>query len=45
MEMTVAFHNKKKIFIYNKISDELAFAEEVYGMNPKFLSGDLKKIL
>ena len=44
MEMTIAFHYKKPIFVYNDISEELSFAEEVYGMNPKFLEGDLTKI-
>jgi hypothetical protein len=44
MEMTIAFHYKKPIFVYNNISEELSFAEEVYGMNPKFLEGDLTKI-
>ncbi len=44
MEMTIAFYLRKKIYILNSISDELSFAEEVYGMNPIFLNGDLGKI-
>jgi LPS O-antigen subunit length determinant protein (WzzB/FepE family) len=44
MEMTIAFQYKKPIFIYNQISDDLPFAEEVYGVNPIFLNGDLTKI-
>ena len=44
MEMTIAFHYKKPIFIYNKISEELPVKEEIYGLNPIFLNGDLKRI-
>jgi diphthamide synthase subunit DPH2 len=44
MEMTLAFHYKKPIFIYNPISEELGIKEEVYGLHPTFIDGDLKKI-
>ncbi|HUD44751.1 MAG TPA: hypothetical protein VMR41_04370 [Patescibacteria group bacterium] len=44
MEMTAAFMNKKKIFIYNPISEDLGIKEEVYGLNPIFIDGDLEKI-
>jgi|GEM_PF-181868 len=41
MEMVLAFHYKKPIFIYNSISEDLGIKEEVYGLNPIFLDGDL----
>lgn len=44
MEMALAFHYKKPIFIYNEISKELGIAEEIYGMNPIFIEGDLLNI-
>ena len=45
MEMMLAFLHKKPIFIYNKISDELNIAEEVYGLNPIFIDQDLRIIM
>ncbi len=44
MEMTLAFHYKKPIFILNEVSRELSYTEEIYGMKPKFINGDLGKI-
>lgn len=44
MEMVIAFHYKKPIFIYNDISEVISFKEEIYGMKPMFIKGDLKKI-
>lgn len=44
MEMAIAFHYKKPIFIYNEISEGLQIKEEVYGVNPKFIQKDLSKI-
>lgn len=44
MEMTVAFQNKKPIYIFNQISENLNIKEEVLGLSPKFLNGNLKKI-
>ncbi len=44
MEMVLAFHYKKPIFIYNNISDDLNFKEEVYALNPIFLDHDLSII-
>ena len=44
MEMTLAFHYKKPIFIYNEISDQLNIAEEVYGLNPIFINRNLNLI-
>lgn len=44
IEMAIAFHYKKPIFVYNQISDLLNIAEEVYGLNSIFIDQDLKKI-
>ena len=45
MEMAIAFHYKKKIFIYNNISKTLPIREEVYGLKPIFINRDLGKII
>jgi hypothetical protein len=44
MEMTTAFLNKKPIYILNPISEELNIKEEIFGLRPKFLNGDLSLI-
>lgn len=44
MEMTIAFHYKKPIFIYNDIAEELSIKEEIYGLIPIFINGDLEII-
>ena len=44
MEMTVAFLNKKSIYILNPIADDLDIKEEILGLEPKFINGDLTKI-
>lgn len=44
MEMVLAFHYKKPIFIYNDISDELGIKEEVFGLNPIFLNSNVNLI-
>ncbi len=44
MEMAIAFHYKKPIYILNPISEKLGWKEEVFGMQPIFLNGNLKKI-
>ena len=41
MEMTIAYHYKRPIFIYDDISDKSNIAEEVYGLNPIFVNKDL----
>lgn len=43
MEMGLAFHFGKNIFLLNPIP-EIAWKEEVLGMRPKVLKGDLKEI-
>lgn len=44
MEMAVAFHLKKPIYILNTIDDSSKYKEELYGMLPKVINGDLSKI-
>jgi len=44
MEMTIAHYLKKPIYILNPISEDLPIKEEVYGLNPIFLNGNLTKI-
>lgn len=44
MEMTIAYHYKKPIFIYDDIPDKLNIAEEVYGLNSIFINKDLELI-
>lgn len=45
MEMVIAFHHKKPIFIYNNISKKLPVKEEVYGLNPIFIKGNLNRLI
>ena len=44
MEITLAYHYKKPIFILNEISENLQFYEETIGVNPIFLNGRLEKL-
>src|SRR5258708_750064 len=44
MEMTLAYHYKKYLFVYNEISEKLGIKEEIYGMQPHFINNDLTKI-
>lgn len=44
MEMTVAFYLQKPIYIFHPISEDLPIKEEIYGMQPVFLKGDLERI-
>jgi hypothetical protein len=44
MEMGIAFYLKKPIFVLNPISNKSTNYEEVLGMMPKFLGGDLEKL-
>jgi len=44
MEMAVAFYLKKPIFILNNIDKSSRFKEEIYGMQPIILNGDMSKI-
>lgn len=44
MEMGLAFHYKKPIYILNSVSPALGFLEEVLGFRPVFLNGKLEDI-
>ena len=44
IEMAIAYHYKKPIYILNSISDKLGFKEEVLGLHPIFLNGEAEKI-
>jgi hypothetical protein len=43
-EMTLAFHQKKPIYLLNEIPDESPFLEEIIGLEPIVLKDDLTKI-
>ena len=45
MEMGLAFHYKKPIYILNSVSPTLGFLEEVLGLKPLFLNGNIRNIL
>ena len=44
MEMALAFYLKKPIYMLNEVSSELLYKQEVMGMKPILLNGDLSKI-
>ena len=44
MEMAIAFHYKKPIYILNPVLETLPFYEEIMGMQPIVLHGDLDKL-
>jgi beta-glucosidase/6-phospho-beta-glucosidase/beta-galactosidase len=44
MEMTIALHYKKPIFIYENIAEDLPIAEEIYGLGPVFIDKNLDLI-
>lgn len=41
MEMTLAYHHKKKIFILNTIDEKLTIKQEIYALFPTFLHSNL----
>lgn len=45
MEMAIAFQFQKPIFVLYPIYENSPFQEEIFGMEPIFLDGDLNKIL
>lgn len=45
MEMAIAFHNKKPIYIFNQITETALYKEEIYGMGSIIINEDLTKIL
>jgi hypothetical protein len=44
IEIGVAFYLHKKIFILNPVSSELSYKQEILGMKPVLLNGDLSLI-
>lgn len=44
MEMGLAFHYKKPIYLLNRIEDDFWFKEEILGMFPIFLNGRIENI-
>lgn len=44
MEMAIAFYLKKPIYILNPIDETSKYKEELYGMFPKIINGDLLNI-
>ncbi len=44
MEMGIAFHFKKPIFILNGLPQESPFEEEILGLQTVFLKGDLSQL-
>ncbi len=44
LEMGLAFALGKKIFMLNPIPEELSYAEEIKGMRPVIIEGDLEKV-
>ena len=44
MEMAIAFYQRKPIFLMNEIPAESNFLEEIIGMNPILLHGDINAL-
>jgi len=44
MEMGIAFHHKKPIYVLNPVRETLPIYEEIMGMQPIVLNGDLDKL-
>lgn len=44
IEVGVAFYLKKKIYILNPVSSELSYKQEILGMKPIIIGGDLSRI-
>lgn len=45
IEIGVAFYLKKKIYIVNPVSSELSYKQEIMGMKPVIINGDLSVIV
>ena len=43
-EMAIAFYHKKPIYILNPIDESSSFKEEIYGMQPIIINGNLNLI-
>lgn len=44
IEIGVAFYLKKPIYIMHQVSSELSYKQEILGMKPIFLDGDLSRL-
>lgn len=44
MEMAIAFHYKKPIFVLHPVNEKLPVYEEVLGMKPFFLNGEFRNL-
>lgn len=44
MEMTLAFHYKKPVYILNTIDEKLPIREEILGIEPMFINNNLTQI-
>ncbi len=44
MEMLVAYQHKKPIYLLNPVSDACIIKEEVFGLRPVILDGDLSRL-
>ena len=44
MEMALAFHLRKPIFLFNDIPEESTFLEEIRGMQPIVMHGDIASL-
>jgi hypothetical protein len=44
IEIGVAFYQHKPIFILHQVSSELSYKQEILGMKPVMLDGDLGRI-
>ena len=44
IEMGIAFALNKKIFLLNPAPEDLSYTEEIKGMKPMILNGDLEKV-
>jgi len=44
MEMALAFHYRKPIYILNPVVESSSLYEEILGMSPVFLHGELSKL-
>jgi len=45
IEIGVAFYLKKNIYIFNPVSSELSYKQEILGMKPVIINGDLSLII
>lgn len=44
IEIGVAYYLKKRIFVLNPVSSEIRYKQEIMGMKPVILDGDLSKL-